>query len=307
MRRVFVEQLLREMKRDRSIYFLTADLGFNALEPLEKAYPERFFNMGISEQHMIGMAAGLALEGKKVICYSIAPFVTMRAYEQIRDDLCYHDLDVKIIGTGGGYNYPTHGVTHHSVEDYAIMRVLPGMRVLAPSNSWEAREATKAIMRTRGLFYVRLGRDPGVQFGKQTSPFAIGRGYVVRPGKDVVLITTGNVLDIAMKVAERLEKKYSVSVISMPSVKPLDTKLIERVAKKARGVFTIEEHSVVGGLGAAVGEVLWGCGFPKKRFFAFGLPEQKFLKGVGDRDHMLAIAGIEPQQLADRIAAVTGR
>ncbi len=301
MRNAFVPQLLIEMDKNPDIFFLTADLGFKALEPIEEAFPKRFLNVGISEQHMVGMAAGLALEGKKVICYSIASFVSMRAYEQIRDDLCYHDLDVKIIGTGGGYNYASHGVTHHTVEDYCLMRVLPGMQVLAPAYAWEAREATKAIMRTRGLFYMRLGKDPGVHFERTGFSFALGRGYVIREGKDIVLISTGNVLDIAMKTAELIEKKYSASVISMPSVKPLDKKLVEKLAYGAKGIFTIEEHSTIGGLGTAVGEVLWSRNFPKERFHAFGLPEGKFLKDVGDRDHMLKIAGIESSQLAHHI------
>jgi transketolase len=307
MRRAFVEQLILEMKSDPSIVFLTADLGYNALEPLEKAFPAHFLNVGISEQHMVGMAAGLALEGRKVICYSIASFVTMRAFEQIRDDLCYHDLDVKIVGTGGGYNYPSHGVTHHTVEDYAIMRVLPGMRVLAPAYGWEAREATKTILRTRGLFYMRLGRDPQVHFERPGFSFALGKGYVIKEGQDIVLITTGNVLSVGMKAAEILEKNNSVCVISMPSIKPIDKKLIERAAENAKGIFTIEEHSTTGGLADAVGEVLWGCNFPKERFHAFGLPEEKFLKDVGDIDHMLKVAGIEAGEIAKRVASAITR
>lgn len=304
MRNAFVKQLLVEMEKNPKILFLTADLGFNALESLEKAFPDRFLNVGISEQHMIGMAAGLALEGKKVICYSIASFVSMRAFEQIRDDLCYHDLDVKIIGTGGGYNYASHGVTHHTVEDYAIMRALPGVQVLAPSYAWEAREATKAIMRTRGLFYMRLGKDPGVHFERPGFSFAVGRGYVIREGKDIVLMSTGNVLDIAIATAELLKNKYSVSVISMPSIKPLDEKIIEKIAKGAKGIFTIEEHSTIGGLGSAVGEVLWNCNFPATRFHAFGLPEGKFLKDVGDRNYMLKIAALESSKIAGRILEI---
>src|SRR3990167_8527425 len=160
MRRDFVTQVLIEMERDPSIVFLTGDLGFNALEKIKERFPDRFLNVGIAEQHMVGMASGLALEGKKVIVYSIASFATMRPYEQIRDDVCYHNLDVKIVGTGGGYNYATHGTTHHTIEDFAIMRVLPHMRVLAPAYSWEAREATKTMMRAKGPFYMRLGKGP---------------------------------------------------------------------------------------------------------------------------------------------------
>lgn len=305
MRSDFVRQMLVEMKRDPSIYFLTADLGFKALEPIETAFPRRFLNVGVSEQHMIGMAAGLALEGRKVVAYSIASFATMRPFEQIRDDLCYDGLDVRIIGVGGGYNYASHGVTHHTVEDFALMRALPGMNVLAPGYSWEAREATHAIMRRRGLYYMRLGKSPGVAFEQPSFTFRIGKGFVIREGRDIVLASTGNLLDVAVKTADLVQRKTrnSVAVISMPSVKPLDQALIKRYAKAAKGFFTIEEHSTIGGLGEAVAEVLWQANFPRARFRAFGLPSERFIKAVGNRDHMLKLVGLEPRALLRGIMA----
>ena len=305
MRNDFVRQMLLEMKRDRSIYFLTADLGFKALEPIEKAFPDRFINVGISEQHLIGMAAGLALEGKKVIAYSIAYFSAMRPYEQIRDDVCYHNLDVKIVGAGGGYNYATHGVTHHTVEDLAIMRVLPHMKVLNPGYSWEATEATRAMVRTKGPFYIRLGKSPGIHFEKPSFTFSVGKGFVTKPAWDVVIVSTGNVLDIAMKTAELLEghSKRSVAVVSIPSIKPLDEALIKKYARRAKGVFTIEEHSTIGGLGSAVKEVLFDAHI-RPTFHAFGLPTDEFLKDVGDRDYMLNVVGLTPEKISARIRAL---
>lgn len=302
MRRDFVAQVLLEMERDPSIVFLTADLGFNALEKIKEQFPERFLNVGIAEQHMVGMAAGLALEGKKVIAYSIASFSTMRSYEQIRDDVCYQDLDVKIIGTGGGYNYPNHGVTHHTVEDVAIMNVLPHMQVLCPGYSWEAREATKAILRHKGPAYIRLGKSPGVAYEKKHFKFALGKGFVVREGSDIVLVSTGNVLDVALKTAELLEKKgLSVCVLSMPSVKPFDEKLLLKHARKAKGIYTIEEHSTTGGLGAIVSSMLFTNGVEGKKFRMFGFPPESFTKDVGDRDYLLDKVGLEPKKLARAI------
>jgi len=302
MRNDFVRQMLVEMKNDPTIYFLTADLGWHALEPVERAFPERFINVGISEQHMVSMAAGLALEGKKVLCYSIASFATLRPYEAIRDDVCYHNLDVKIIGTGGGYNYPTHGATHHTVEDFAIMRVLPHMRVLAPAYSWEAREATKAMIRANGPFYMRLGKSPGVAFEKPSFRFALGKGYVVRSGEDIAIISTGNVLDIAVKTAEILHiRGIEACVVSMPTIKPIDEKIILKHAAKKRGIFTIEEHSVVGGLGSAVAETVLKAGMNGKQFDKFGLPADRFLKYVGDREYLLRKAGLDAAKIAARI------
>lgn len=300
MRRDFVAQVLIEMKRDPSIVFLTGDLGFNALEEIKKQFPDRFLNVGIAEQHMIGMASGLALEGKKVIAYSIASFATMRPYEQIRNDVCYQNLDVKIIGTGGGYNYPNHGVTHHTVEDVAIMNVLPHMKVLCPGYSWEAREATKAIIRHTGPAYLRLGKSPGIAYEKKNFSFALGKGFVVKPGSDVVLVSTGNVLDVAIETAILIEKKkkLSVCVLSMSSLKPFDEKLLLKHARKARGVFTIEEHSTTGGLGSIASAVLFADGFDGKKFRAFGFPPESFSKDVGDRDYLLDTVGLVPGKLA---------
>lgn len=303
MRRDFVTQVLLEMERDPSIVFLTGDLGFNALEKIKEKFPERFLNVGIAEQHMVGMASGLALEGKKVIVYSIAPFATMRPYEQIRDDVCYHNLDVKIIGTGGGYNYANHGVTHHTVEDVAIMNVLPHMQVLCPGYSWEAREATKAMLRHTGPAYIRLGKSPGVAYEKKHFAFALGKGFVAHAGTDVVLVSTGNVLDVALETARILEEKtkLSVCVLSMPSVKPFDKKLLRKHTRKAKGVFTIEEHSTTGGLGDIVSGILFGDGFDGKKFRAFGFPPESFSKEVGDRDYLLNKVGLAPQKLARSI------
>jgi transketolase len=302
MRRDFVTQVLLEMERDPSIVFLTADLGYNALEKIKERFPERFLNVGIAEQHMVGMASGLALEGKKVIAYSIASFATMRPYEQIRDDVCYQNLDVKIVGTGGGYNYPTHGVTHHTVEDVAIMNVLPHMKVLCPGYSWEAQQATKAMLRHTGPVYIRLGKSPGIAYEKKTFSFAIGKGFVIREGSDIVLVSTGNVLDIVVKTADLLEKKgFSVCVLSVPSVKPFDEKLFRKHIQNAKGVFTIEEHSTTGGLGAVVASVMLAHGVCDKKFRMFGFPPESFLKDVGDRDYLLNQVGLEPQKLARAI------
>jgi transketolase len=215
--------------------------------------------------------------------------------------VCYQNLDVKIVGTGGGYNYPNHGITHHTVEDVAIMNVLPHMQVLCPGYSWEAREATKAILRHKGPVYIRLGKSPGIAYEKDKKfTFALGKGFVVKKGSDVVLVSTGNVLDVALATAELIEKKtkFSVCVLSMPSVKPFDEKLLVKHARKAKGIFTIEEHSITGGLGAIVATTLFTHGVEGKKFRAFGFPPESFLKAVGDRDYLLGKVGLVPQKLA---------
>ncbi|MDO8521212.1 MAG: transketolase C-terminal domain-containing protein [bacterium] len=307
MRRDFIKQVLVEMEENKDIMFLTGDLGFNALEPIKEKFPDRFINVGIAESHMVGMAAGLALEGKKVIVYSIAAFATMRPYEQIRTGICYDNLDVKIVGTGGGFNYPNHGVTHHTIEDYAIMNVLPNMQVFAPGHSWEAREAAKVMLHFKGPAYIRLGKSPGRDYAQPSFRFAPGRGYVIKEGKDIVLISTGNVLDVAMEAGALLEKEtgMSVSVISMPNLKPIDKELIIAKAKTAKGLFTIEEHSTIGGLGAIVSSILWQEGATPKKFHAFGFPDA-FVTLVGDRDYLLRSVGLDAASITKKVLTVLG-
>lgn len=303
MRNDFVRQILIEMERDPRIILLTGDLGFRAFEPVQSAFPDRFINVGIAEATMIGVAAGLAMTGKKPIAYSIASFASMRGYEQIRTDVCYHDLDVKIVGVGGGYNYSHQGVTHHTVEDLAIMRVLPTMKVICPATAWEASGATAAMLRDHGPTYLRLGKSPAKDFSRPGETFAIGKGYPIKDGSDVVLFCTGNTLELALDVAERAQVQLGcgVGVVSMPTLKPIDAECILNAAKQAKGLFTIEEHSVIGGLGSAVADVLIESRVSRPVFHAFGFPD-RFIKDVGGRDYLLARAGLNPETISRTIA-----
>ena len=302
MRNSFVKQTMLEMKKDKNIFFLTGDLGFNALEPIRDAFPERFINVGIAEANMIGVASGLALTGKKVIVYSIASFVSLRCLEQIRTDVCYHNLDVKIFGAGGGYNYASHGVTHHTVEDLAIMRALPGMTVLNPAYVWEAEGATKTAITIKGPTYMRLGKSPVEHFEKPNWEFEIGKGYEIKKGNEIILISTGNILEIINEAGKRIERKTgkTVSVISMPSLKPIDKKLILSKSKNAEAIFTFEEHGKIGGLGGAVAELLMESGQTPKVFKIFGLPDY-FVKNVGERPFLLKKVGLDVESIVKNV------
>lgn len=295
------------MKKNKNIFFLTGDLGFNALEPIHLNFPERFINVGIAEQNLIGVAAGLALTGKKVIAYSIAPFITMRAYEQIRTDVCYHNLDVKIVGTGGGFNYGSHGVTHHSIEDTAIMSVLPNMTVFSPSYSWEATETTKAMINSVGPTYIRLGKNPKDNFYKTNFKFDIGKGFIINKGKEVALIITGNILDYGMEVVNIVKQAtgLNITLISMPSIKPINEKWLLNVIKPMKIIVTMEEHSLHGGLASKIAMILGVNGIVKK-FIPFGTPDY-FLKDVGGRDLLLEKAGLDPKTVARKIISTIKR
>lgn len=303
MRNDFIRQLLVEMERDPAILLLTGDLGFRAFEPVQERFPDRFMNAGIAEANMIGVAAGLALTGWKPVAYSIASFASMRCYEQIRTDVCYHDLDVKIVAAGGGFNYAHHGVTHHTIEDLACMRVLPGMRVLCPSYSWEAGEATRALCASPGPAYLRLGKSPGRNYDEGRFSFEIGKAYEIRGGSDAAILCTGNVLDVALDTADALQANAGmrVSVVSFPSVKPLDEELLADLVRRVSAIYTIEEHSCIGGFGSAISEWLARSGPSNVRLRVFGFPDA-FIKDVGSRDYLLSRAGLDATQLSQAIA-----
>ncbi len=239
------------------MWLLTADLGYSVLEVFRDRFPERYVNVGVAEQNLAGVAAGLARCGKVVFTYSIANFPTLRCLEQIRNDICYHEGDVKVTAVGGGFSYGSLGYTHHGVEDLAIMRSLPGMTVVAPGDPVETRLATAALVARRGPAYLRLGkgREPVIH---HTPPdFALGRAITVRQGDDVTLISTGAMLPDVLEAARTLALAgIEARVLSMHTLKPLDTESVSRAASETRAVVTVEEHRLTGGLGSAVADVL---------------------------------------------------
>ena len=228
-----------------------------------KAYPDRFFDCGIAEGNMIGIAAGLAAAGKTVVASSFAMFAAGRAFEQIRNSVAYPHLNVKVCATHAGITVGEDGATHQCLEDLAIMRVIPGMTVINPSDAVEAAAAIKVALDTDGPFYIRFGRYAvPVVHDEATYTFEIGKGEVIAEGgnaaggnADVTVINSGMFLPNAKEAAEQLAAKgISVRIINMPTIKPLDTALVQKAAAETGAIVTIEEHNVIGGLGSAVAE-----------------------------------------------------
>lgn len=301
MRKVFFETLQKIFREDKNVYLLTADLGVKFLEDFKSLDPERFINVGVAEQNMIGIAAGLALSGKNVYCYSIIPFLTMRTLEQIRVDLCYHNLNVKLLGAGGGLVYGVEGMTHHSVEDLAIMRSLPNMAVAAPADAKEADALAKASVSHQGPLYIRFGRDTDPVVHEGEINFKIGKGIVVKEGKDVCLLATGTMLYLAKQACEFLEKQgLSPTLISLPTIKPLDEELILECAKNYKAIFTLEEHSILAGLGGAVAEVLAESGYGKI-FKRIGIVDRYAFPLIGSPDYLRDKLGLSPEKIAETI------
>jgi len=300
MRTAFIRTLLELAEHDERINLVVGDLGFGVVETLANRLPKQFLNVGVAEQNMTGIAAGLALCGKVVFTYSIANFPTLRCLEQIRNDVCYHNADVKVVAVGGGFAYGSLGMTHHATEDLAIMRALPRMTVVAPGDPIETELAVRAIVARPGPCYLRLGRAGELLVHAPGIPFRIGEAITVRDGDDVTLISTGGMLQTTLRVAGRLaDDGVRSRVLSMHTIKPLDDAAVLAAARETERIVTIEEHSVIGGLGGSVAEVLAESGLPVS-FQRLGLPST-FCAEAGSQEYLRDRHGLSEVSIYDSI------
>lgn len=298
MRNSFLNELFELAKKDERIVLVVGDLGFGVVTPFMEQLPRQFLNAGVAEQNMTGMAAGMALSGKIAFTYSIGNFPTMRCLEHVRNDVCYHNANVKIVTVGGGFAYGAMGATHHATEDLAVMRSLPGIMVVAPGDPVESRAATRAITEYSGPCYLRLGKagEPVVHQGP--IHFELGKAIQMREGRDVTLISTGGILQTAVRTAERLAKEgIETRVLSMHTLKPLDTEAVLAAAQETRAILTLEEHSILGGLGSAVAEVLAEADIPRIPFKRIGVPPA-FSPHIGSQEYMQERHGLTPEAIA---------
>ena len=293
--------LMQAAEEDDRVTLIVGDLGFGVVEPFAQRFPRRFVNAGVAEQNMTGIAAGVALSGKVVFTYSIANFPTLRCLEQVRNDVCYHKANVKIVAVGGGFAYGALGMTHHATEDLAVMRALPNMIVVAPGDPTEAAAATTAIVKWPGPCYLRLGRAGEPVVHHADIDFQIGRSIRLSDGDDLTLISTGGMLVRAMEVAEQLRKHgISVRVLSMHTVRPLDIEAVLMAVRETRAIATIEEHSIVGGLGSAVAEALAEQPEQKVPFTRIGL-ESTFVSTAGDQEYLRETFGLSTEAVVERL------
>lgn len=242
---------------NKDIVVLDADLGGSTMGRLfEEAYPDRHFEMGIAEANMTSVAAGLAQTGKIPFTNSFAVFAGGRAYDQIRQTIAIGKLNVKICGSSSGMSDFGDGATHQAIEDMAIMRAIPNMTVICPSDANETVEAVKAMVEYQGPCYLRLNRNDYDNVIEEGKKFEIGMPSILKEGKEVVIFATGYMVGLALKAAEELESKVSVKVVNVSTIKPLNKEIIIQMVQGAKGIITAEEHSVVGGLGGAIAEAL---------------------------------------------------
>ncbi len=293
MRDAFTRALMREAAADPKLTLVTGDLGFGVLKPFWETYPDQFINAGIAEQAMTGLAAGLARERRTVLTYSIGNFPTLRCLEQIRNDCAYHDANVKVVCVGGGFVYGSLGMSHHATEDMAVLRALPGVTVFTPGDPAEVEAVVPVMLRTPGTCYLRLGR--GGEPTLHTEPvenWQLPQALTLRKGKDVAILSAGGILTQTVSAAEKLQAmNVSAEVVSFPCLKPIDEEKIRELAGRFRHIVTVEEHTIVGGFGSAVAEVLAESGAGCK-LHRIGMPDvycctvgtQQYLRGVYEMD-----------------------
>ncbi|MBR0750592.1 transketolase [Bradyrhizobium jicamae] len=300
MRNTFVATLAELAERDPNIWLLCGDLGFSVLESFAAQFPDRFLNMGVAEQNMAGVAAGLALTGKTVFIYSIGNFPTLRCLEQLRNDVCYHGADVKIVSVGAGFAYGSQGYTHHAIEDVAVMSALPGIEVFVPADPAETRSIVRAIAASRRPSYLRLSRAGEPELSGEPLAGLHRPRWLRSPPADVCVLAAGPIAGACLEAARLLPG--NISVASVPCLKPIDDGFVRRVAGQARLIVTVEEHILRGGLHAAVSALLAGER-SRAPVVGLGIPEADKLSVAGDRDSLLASAGLGPQAIAERIEA----
>lgn len=283
MRTAFIEQLIVEARNNSSIFLIVGDLGFSVVEPFADEFPDRYLNAGVAEQNMTGVAAGLAKEGYTVFTYSIGNFPTLRCMEQIRYDVCYHNLDVKIVAVGGGYAYGPLGASHHSTEELGMLRTIPNLAICAPGDPLETRAVTSLITKYRGPCYLRLGKAGEPSVHQKPIELKMGEMVPVIEGKGTAVFSTGSMLKYSYD--HIVNNKLSWGLYSFPFLKPLDLNGLKNISKKYNNITIIEEHQKSCGFGSAVLE-----GFNDLLENGF-IKIQPRIKRIAISDFFISVAG----------------
>ncbi|MCG8565718.1 MAG: hypothetical protein MI747_11625 [Desulfobacterales bacterium] len=301
MRNAFAREVERLAGGIPELVLLSGDIGNRLFDPYKDKYPDRFYNCGVAEANMTTMAAGMALEGHRPVTYTIAPFNTSRCFEQIKIDLCYPDLPVVVVGVGAGLSYAGLGATHHAFEDVGILRTLPNMHIVCPCDALEVEAALAAALELGRPVYLRLGKKNEPRLHSHPPRFSIGRGMVLEEGRDLCLVGCGTVMPLVVEVAQRLAVRgIRSTVVNMHTVKPLDTRLLGDVFSTCPLVCTLEEHSLMGGLGSAVTEWAADGVAPHFNILRFGIPDE-FIHGSGTAEYAREMIGLTPDAVCDRI------
>ena len=307
MRKMCLDVVYELARQDKRVFFIGSDLGIGTLQKFKEEMPDRFFMEGISEANMIGMAAGLAMEGKIPYVNTIATFLTRRCFEQVVVDLGLHNLNVRLLGNGGGLVYAPLGPTHEAIEDIAIMRAIPNMTVIAPADANEMRRAMLQSLDHQGPMYFRIAKGGDPIVSTDDIPFQIGKVLPMREGADALIITTGITLRNGLEAADQLKGQgMEVAVVHVPTIKPFDEDTIRKYAANAPVIVTVEEHSIIGGLGGAVAEIISEANFSSpKRFKRIGIPDV-FADRYGSQASLMKGFGITTENIVATIKDLSG-
>jgi transketolase len=306
VRDAFIRALSELADSDPRIVLVNGDLGFGVLTDFIAKRPAQYINAGVAEQNMTAIACGMALEGARAYTYSIANFTTLRCLEQLRNDVCYHEADVTAVSIGGGFSYGQLGMSHFATEDLAILRALPNMTVVAPSDPWQAHELTRQLHARGGPAYLRIDKGKA-DLPPAPAEIVLGKARQVRDGSDAVIFSIGAILAEALEAAGLLAKEgVSVRVVDVHTLKPLDTATVAAAAAECGTVVTVEEHNIVGGLGGAVAEACLEAGAPVRSFHRIGLRDV-FPGVVGDQKFLRTRYGMDAAAIVAAVRAGLSR
>lgn len=306
MRSACLDLVYELAAKDERIFFIGSDLGVGVLQKFKEGIPDRFFMEGVSEANVVGMAAGLAMEGKVVYVNTIATFLTRRCFEQVVIDLCLHNVQVRLIGNGGGLVYAPLGPTHLAIDDLAIMRSIPNMSIVAPADADEMRRLMPQTVDYPGPIYIRLGKGYDPVVSKAELPFEIGKAIPMREGKDALLVSTGITLQVVLEAADVLASRgIDVTVLHMHTIKPLDSKAFLRYTAAVPMVVSVEEHTTTGGLGGSLAEILAEADLDSiKKFRRIGIPDV-FAEEYGSQKSLMAKYGITAERVVDMVEGLS--
>jgi len=303
MRTAFIQELIKIARENPRIFLLVGDLGFSVVEPFAEEFPDRFLNVGIAEQNMTGIAAGLAMCGYHPFTYSIGNFSTLRCLEQIRNDICYHNLPVTVVAVGSGFSYGPLGATHHATEDLGVLRTMPNLTVCSPGDPLETQICTRLVSQLSGPSYLRLGKAGEPSVHKTLPEICYGESISLRGKYNRVVCTTGGMLALAKEAISTLD--LNLGLVSFPFVKPIDQLMIKKLAK-CDGILTIEEHQINCGFGSAIVEVLSDLfangsiqNFPRVDRLAIA---DCFMNVAGSREYLLSQAGLHVSEVIHKFS-----
>ncbi len=304
MRNAFADEITKLCQSDSRVVLMSGDIGNRLFDLYKEVAGERFFNCGIAEANMMGMAAGMAMSGYRPVVYTITPFTTTRCLEQIRVDVCYHDAPVIIVGTGSGLSYAQLGPTHHSCEDIAFLRALPNMMVFCPADPVELRLGLRAALKQDRPVYMRIGKKGEPVLHKEEPPLELGKALTLRDGTDVCLIGTGNIMPVLLAAASELAAKgISARVENFHTVKPLDSHRLKILFERFPLIAVAEEHSKIGGLYGAIAEWRAARADCSGRLINFGV-EDLFMHEIGTQDYARQKFGLSAGNIAGTVSEI---